>query len=50
MAFQDFYIKYDELYFQCDKPFDGIISLTDKLKAKGIIVALITGKAIKVVE
>lgn len=43
-ALHDFYIKYDELHFQCDKPFDGVINLIEKLKAKGIIVALITGK------
>lgn len=47
MALHDFYIKYDELHVQCDKPFDGIINVIDKLKSKGIIVVLITGKGQK---
>lgn len=46
-ALQDFYIKYEELHFQCDIPFEGIIELIEMLKSKGILVALVTGKGQK---
>ena len=49
-ALQDFYIKYEELHFQCDTPFEGIVPLINILKSKGIIVALITGKGQKSCE
>lgn len=39
-----FYKIYEELLTNCNPPFEGIISLIDYLKTKGIIVALITGK------
>ena len=37
-------MQYEILHEKCKAPFDGIIPLIEKLKAKGIIVALITGK------
>lgn len=49
-ALKDFYIKYEELHYQCDAPFEGITNLIEILKNKGIIVALITGKGQKSCE
>lgn len=49
-ALQDFYTMYEELHFQCDTPFEGIVPLIDILKSKGIVVALITGKGQKSCE
>lgn len=46
-ALQDFYIKYEELHFQCNTPIEGIVPLIDILKTKGTIVAMITGKGQK---
>lgn len=46
-AIQDYYRIYEELHVKCDKPFEGIVPLIGKLRERGIIVALITGKSEK---
>ncbi len=43
-ALQDFYIQYEAMHGQCDKPFDGIVDFIELLKTKGLIVCMITGK------
>ncbi len=49
-ALKDFYIMYEKLHYQCVTPFEGIITLIENLKFKGIIVVLTTGKGQKSCE
>ena len=44
-ALADFYRIYEARHAQCEKPFEGIIPLIRGLKARGVTVAMITGKA-----
>lgn len=46
-ALQNYYMLYEQLHTQCEAPFDGIVPLIERLKARGMIVSLITGKAEK---
>lgn len=44
-ALRDYYWNYEQLHTRCQAPFEGIVSLIEELKRRGVIVALITGKA-----
>lgn len=44
LALRKFYSHYERLHGLCQKPFAGIFELIQYLKAKGIMVVLITGK------
>lgn len=44
-ALRDYYRIYEALHTRCEEPFDGIVPLIEGLKARGVIVSLITGKA-----
>lgn len=44
-ALRDYYRIYEELHTWCEAPFEGIVPLIEGLKARGVIVALITGKS-----
>ena len=43
-ALRDFYSLYEKLHYECSKPYEGIPELIAALRAKGLILALITGK------
>lgn len=43
-ALRDFYSLYEKLHYECSKPYEGIPELIAALRAKGFILALITGK------
>lgn len=40
----DFYSLYEKLHYECSEPYEGIQDLIVALRAKGFILALITGK------
>lgn len=41
---------YKDLHKECSEPFDGIVEVIRKLKKKGIVVAMVTGKGEKTVS
>jgi HAD superfamily hydrolase (TIGR01549 family) len=41
---------YQDFHNECSKPFDGIVEVIRKLKRKGILVAMVTGKGRKSVD
>ena len=43
-ALHDFYSLYEKLHYECSEPYEGIPDLIAALRAKGLILALITGK------
>ena len=43
-ALRDFYSLYEKLHYECSQPYEGIRELIAALRAKGLILALITGK------
>nr|WP_288974147.1 HAD family hydrolase [uncultured Blautia sp.] len=43
-ALYDFYSLYEKLHYECSEPYEGIQDLIVALRAKGFILALITGK------
>ena len=43
-ALCDFYFLYEKLHHECSEPYEGIPDLIAALRAKGFILALITGK------
>lgn len=43
-ALRDFYSLYEKLHYECSKPYEGIPELIATLRAKELILALITGK------
>ncbi len=43
-ALHDFYSLYEKLHYECSQPYEGIRKLIAALRAKGLILALITGK------
>jgi len=43
-ALHDFYSLYEKLHYECSEPYEGIRDLIAALRAKGFILALITGK------
>ena len=43
-ALHDFYSLYEKLHYECSEPDEGIRDLIAALRAKGFILALITGK------
>lgn len=43
-ALHDFYSLYEKLHYECSEPYEGIRDLIATLRAKGFILALITGK------
>ena len=42
-ALRDFYSLYEKLHYECSQPYEGIRELIAALRAKGLILALITG-------
>lgn len=49
-ALNDYYKNYEAFHGMCEAPFEGIVPLIQRLKEKGITVALITGKSKKSCE
>ena len=44
LALNDFYHHYREMHHLCPTPIDGVVDIIKGLRARGIIVALVTGK------
>ncbi|MDR0711990.1 MAG: HAD family hydrolase [Prevotellaceae bacterium] len=43
-ALRDFYVRYKALHVACTSPFEGVKELLRELKARNVLVALVTGK------
>jgi phosphoglycolate phosphatase len=44
VALDDYYVHYKAMHYMCASPFDGIKEFICELKARNILVALVTGK------